>query len=226
MQLIQLTEFIWRFYQDGRARATALTLTKADIMQYAKSALSAMMRDQYLKSKKILGEEDYYFYSQILSIQRFVLSDPDARGMRRADMKGIELYRLPKNTHFTNIYPIGDGCIGSDSTIELTQVSPGEENFYLSGDYDGVFSFYVVKGAGINTYHLPSCITSLDIETTYNGDDIEVSLDEAMEVANIVLGVSLKVRGYPKSIDNSFDPSTQDFKKKLQQYQQDQLSQI
>src|ERR1700760_3789099 len=187
MTLQQLSEVIWRFYQVGRAKATSQTITEADIMQYAKAALSCMMRQQYMLSKKMNDGEEYYFYSQILSIKRFNLNDPDNRGMRRADMGSIDLYRLPKNMHFTNIYPIGDSCTGGDGSLELTQVSPGEENFYLSGDYD-FFKFYVVKGKGINTYHLPPCIKSLDIETTYDSPEIDVSLDQAMDVANVVLG--------------------------------------
>jgi hypothetical protein len=220
MQLRQLTEFVWRYVQDGRARATGLTLTKADVMQYIKTALSASMREQYYRGKKMTDGEEYYFYSQILSIQRFPLADPDKRGMRRADMGDVDLYRLPKNMHFTNVYPVGEGCVDGQE-IELTQVSPGEENFYLSGDYDNFFSFYVVKGKGINTYHIPSCIKSLDIETTYNGDDIDVSLDQAMDVANIVLGVSLKVKGFPLRIeDNSMSPNVIDFKRKMLSEQQ------
>src|SRR5690349_16500570 len=124
MRLQQVSEFIWRYYQAGRAKSTAQTLTEADVMQYAKSALSAMMRQQYLVSRKMNDGEEYYFYSQILSIKNFLLSDTDARGMRRAEMGDIDLYRLPKNMHFTNIYPIGDGCMGGDGSLELTQVNP------------------------------------------------------------------------------------------------------
>ena len=219
MRLQQLSEVIWRFYQEGRAKATAQTLREADMMQYAKSALSNMMRQQYLVSRKMNDGEEYYFYSQILSIKNFPLSDTDARGMRRADMGDIDLYRLPKNMHFTNAYPIGTGCIGNDSTLELTQVQPGEENFYLGGDYD-FFKFFVVKGKGINTYHLPPCIESLDIETTYDSPDIDVSLDQAMDVANIVLGVSLKIKPFPlKVVDNSFDPQALELKRRLQEQQ-------
>lgn len=219
MTLKQLSEVLIRFYNVGRQKSTAVTLTEADMMQYAKAALSGMMRQQYMVSKKMNDGEEYYFYSQILSIKRFQLTDTDNRGMRRADMGDVDLYRLPKNMHFTNIYPIGDGCIGGDGSLELTQVSPGEENFYLGGDYD-FFKFYVVKGKGVNTYHLPPCIKSLDIETTYDSPDIDVSLDQAMDVANIVLGVSLKVKGFPvKVVDNSMDPNVLELKRRLQEQQ-------
>ena len=219
MKLKQLSEVIWRWHQSGRAKVVAQTLTEADIMQYAKSALSAMMRQQYLVSRKMNDGEEYYYYSQILSIKSFPLSDTDARGMRRADMGDVDLYRLPKNMHFTNIYPIGDGCMGGDGSLELTQVMPGEENFYLSGDYD-FFTFYVVKGKGINTYHLPPCIKSLDIETTYDSPDIDVSLDQAMDVANVVLGVSLKMKGFPiKIVDNEFNPQATELKRRLEEQQ-------
>lgn len=232
MNIKEVSETIWNFYNVGRSKSTSLTLTEADILQYVKMALSGMMRQQYLTSKKIGDGNEYYFYSQILSIKNFPLSDPDNRGMRRASMDGVDLYRLPQNMHLTNIYPKSDGCLGSDGSLEISQVSPGEENFYLSGDYD-FFAFYVVKGTGINTYHLPPCIKSIDVETTYDGDDVEVSLDQAMDIANIVLGVSLKVKGFMvRTVDNNFNPNVVDPRHKgsgsnaeLMQMLQDQQSQ-
>ena len=68
-----------------------------------------LVRQQYYNSKKMdeYNRPDYSFVSPILTIKRFNLSDTDSRGMRRADMGEFDLFRLPKNEHFANVYFIG-----------------------------------------------------------------------------------------------------------------------
>lgn len=215
----QLEEVIWEFYSKGRAKATAQTLRRQDIGQMVKLNFGNLMRSRYIQSQKLstFNEPDYSFLSPVLSIKRFTLSEANMSGMRRADMGDIDLYRLPENSHFTNIYPVGEGCFSPVG--EVTQVSPGEENFYLSPDFSD-FKFYVVKGRGINIYHLPTCIKALDIETTYDGNDIEITDDIGFEIASNILGLSQKVIINPvKVTDNSFNPNPTDLKHRLEETQ-------
>jgi len=217
MKIKQLTEVIWKFYSDGRPKATAQTLSRPDIMQMCLLSFADLMRNQYYKSKQMdeFGQADYSFLSPILSIKRFPLSDANGVGMRRADMGDFDLLRLPKNTHFTNIYPVGTDCNG-DMIGDITQVSPGEENFYLSPDFSS-YQFFVVKGRGVNTYHVPPCIKEIDIETTYSSDDIDIAMDIAYQVAVTVLSVGVKVNGVPiKLLDNNYAPQSREIKEKLQ----------
>lgn len=206
MILDTLADIVLIFYNEGRNSASVRTFDKRDMMQYLRIAASDIMRTLYLQNKKLNEGEEYYFLSPLFSIKRFSLTDPDATGMRRADISGNDFYRMPKNAHITNIYPIGDGCIGSDGEITLSQVQPGEENFYTKPKYQ-FFKFYVIKGKGINTYHLPSCIKSIDMEATFDNDNVDISLDVAFRAANQVLATALHVPGfYAKQVDNSYSP--------------------
>lgn len=218
MKIKHLTEVVWKFYSDGRPKATAQTLNKADIMQMCLLTFADQMRTQYIKSKAAdeFNEADYAFTSPILDIKRFKLSDANGVGMRRADMGEFDLMRLPKNAHFTNLYPVGSDCQG-DLVGDITQVNPGEENFYLSPDFSS-YQFFVVKGRGVNTYHVPPCIKEIDIETTYSSDDMDISTDLAYTVAMIVLGTAIKVNGVPiKLLDNNYSPQPREVKHKLQE---------
>lgn len=219
MTVNQLEEIVWEFYSKGRPKATAQTLRRADIGQMVKLNFGNLMRSRYIQSQKLskFNEPDYSFLSPVLSVRRFQLSEANGVGMRRADMGGVDLYRLPENSHFTNIYPIGEGCVSSIG--EVTQVTPGEENFYLSPEFSD-YKFYVVKGRGINTYNLPHCIKALDIETTYDGNDIDIVPDIAFEIASNILGLSQKVIINPvKVTDNSFNPNVSDLKHRLEETQ-------
>ena len=197
MKLEQLSEVLWRFYQEGEADVKKQRFRKQDILQMAKMAFSNSMRTQYYLSKNLdeYRRADYSFVSPLFAVKRFPLSEPDTRNMRRADMSDFDLYRMPKNSHIPNVYPVGGGCAASDANIEITQVEAGEENFYLNNPDLSFFTFFVVKGRGVNCYNIPPCVKSVDIETTYESSEIDVSLDIAYDVSLMVLGQIFKVKG-------------------------------
>jgi hypothetical protein len=218
MILKTVAEVVWRFYQDGRASSTSQTLREADIIQYCRAAYGNINRQIYYASKKINDGDESYFYSPTLDVKRFTLSEPNAVGMRRADMSEFDLYRLPHNKHIPNIYPVGQAC-GTEDVGQITLLdNPGEENFYLGTEYEG-FMFGVIKGRGINTYHVPPCIKEIDIEATYDNDNVDVPLDIAFDVSNQVLGVALRIPGYiGKDTDNPYQtPQSLQLKRALQQ---------
>ncbi len=201
MLIENLSELIYKFYQNGKPKANQERYSKKDILQMVRTAAAANFRQQYLSSTKVTqgrrvvssGEEpDYYFLSPLLSIKRFPLPETDERGKRRIDMTGYDLFRLPKNAHFTNVHFVGEGCVNEDAG-EITQVSPGEENFYINNPDLSFFKFYVVKGRGIDTYNVPPCIKELDIETTYDVEGVDISSDIAFDIANQLLSTVLKI---------------------------------
>lgn len=195
MTLGIIQEVVWRFYQNGKPQANNQTLLKADMGQKIKLLFADAMRQRYYESMKAdqFNQPDYSFSSPILSVQRFELPEADMVGKRRADMGEFNLYRLPKNSHFTNVYPVGN-C-GNTEVGEITQVAPGEENFYIGNPDLSGYKFYVVKGRGIDTYNVPPCIKSLDIETTYDvGAETEIDNSIASQIVDQILGVALGIK--------------------------------
>jgi len=200
MILDVLSEVIWKFYQAGRPKASKQNLSEADIMQMSRAAASNNFRQQYLFGQKVIPgkkvlalpeDPEYYFLSPLLSIKRFTLSEPDASGIRRADMGDFDLYRLPKNAHFTNLYGANGSCGGKD-IIQGTQIKNGEEKFYAKPKFKG-FYFYSVVGRGVNTVNFPPCVEKVDIETTYDSSSVDISLDICFDVASEVLNMIFRV---------------------------------
>lgn len=221
MRIKQIGEIAWTYFYDGRPKATAQTLGKEDFSQMCLLAFADIMRNTYYKSKQLdeFNEPDYSFISPILDTRKFTLTEANTVGMRRADMCDTDLFRLPKNAHFTNVYPVGSDCNGI-ALGEVTQVAPGEENFYLTPDFSS-FLFYVVKGRGLNTYNIPPCVKEIDVESTYNANDIDISMDLAYEVIMAVLGTAIKVNGVPiKVLDNPYMPQPHEVKRRLQETEQ------
>lgn len=194
MILKQLTEIIWRIYQDGNADVKTQTFKKPDVSQMAMMGAGSAFRDLYYASKKTsdYNTADYSFISPLLVSKIFDLPESNIIGKRRVDMSEFDLFRLPRNSHFTNVYPETDEGCGNEEVGEITQVSPGEENFYINKPDFKTMQFYVVKGRGLDTYNIPPCIKKLTVEAPYVDDDIDISLDVAYEVASKILVQLLK----------------------------------
>jgi hypothetical protein len=222
MKVKQLTEVLWQIYSDGRPKSTFQRLAKEDVGQMAQLAYGNLIRKRYYESKQLneFGEPDYSFTSPILDVKEFDLSDPNTAGMRRADMKEFDLVRLPNNGHITNIFPIGGSC-GSEELGKISLIKNGEERFYSKPKFNGVLLFCSVVGRGLNCFNLPHCVKKLGVETTYNSDDIDITLDIGYEVALNVFAILFKEKQFPvKIIDNSFDSNAVDIKRKLAEQEQ------
>ena len=198
MILSSLSEFVWRYYQDGNPKANKQKLTQADVAQMCRVAAANNFRQLYLFGQKLIPgkklvalpeEGDYYFTSPLLSVNRFELTDANEIGMRRANMKDFDLYRLPNNAHFENIYMVNFACAGL-KTNKLTLLRNGEEAFYAGKPKYSFFIFGTVVGRGINTFNVPPCINKLDIETKYDNEEADITMDVAFDVAVEVLRLS------------------------------------
>lgn len=195
MTLKALTELTWRLYQNGKAYANNQHALKPDIQEKCKLAFADGIRQMWYQSKASDDYEqpDYSFTSPLLNVKRFSLGDYDeTKRYRRCDMSGWDMYRMPGNSHITNVYPVGtcgDGEVGT-----ITQVNPGEENFYVN-DPDIEEHFFVIKGKGINAYNLPPCVKELEVESTFDlGDQTEIDKGLASMVCDQVLGVVLGIK--------------------------------
>lgn len=214
MLLSELSETTWQFYSDGRARSTSRNFSQRDVQQFLKLSVAEVFRLLYFASKRNKDGNAFYFISPLLSIQQFPLSEANMIGMRRADMIAFDLFRMPHDAHITNAYPVGCNDGGDYKSISL--VEAGEEYFYAGNAKFKSYKFGVVKGRGINTYNLPPCVKSLDVESTFDSTDLDpdISLDVAYEASNMTLG---KMIGIPEFMNTGTDNSVSHLQKNLRQ---------
>jgi len=223
MLISVISEIVWQFAQEGRAKATNRTFGKADVKQMLKLACADILRMRYFDARKMqqqTGEAmDTAFISPLLSIQEFDLTSPDSRGMRRADMSDFDIFRMPHNVSITNVYPVG--C-GGDESDPIPLVEAGEEYFYAKPKFSS-FRFGVVKGRGINTYNLKPCAKKVSVEAAFDGEgiDVDISPDVAFEAGNEVLGKMIGIPDYVnKGADNPYTTPQKNLKTRLNQQQQ------
>jgi len=214
MLLSILSETVWQTYVSGRQRATSRNFAEKDVNQLLKLSVAEVLRLLYFASKRNKDGNAFYFISPLLSIQKFELTDPNLIGMRRADMSEFDLFRMPHDAHIVSAYPVGCNDGGDYKSISL--VEAGEEYFYAGNPKFKSFKFARVRGRGLDTYHLPPCVTGLDVESTFDAPDLDpdISLDVAYEAANMTLG---KMLGIPDFINTGTDNSVSHLQKNLKQ---------
>lgn len=223
MLLSELSETIWQMYQEGRVRATSRNFSQQDVKQFAKLSTAEVFRLLYFSSKRNKDGNAFYFISPLLSIQPFNLTDANQIGMRRADMSKFDLFRMPHDAHIVSMYPIGCNNGGDYKSISL--VEAGEEYFYAGNAKFKSFKFGVIKGRAIDTYHLPPCVTKLDVESSFDSPDLDpdISLDVAYESANMTLG---KMIGIPEFMNSGTDNSLTHLQKNLKQRLSNQSTEV
>jgi hypothetical protein len=214
MLLSELSETIWQVYSDGRPRSTSRNFNQDDVRQFLKLSIAEVLRLLYFSSKRNKDGDAFYFISPLLSIQKFTLGEPNLIGKRRADMSDFDLFRMPHDAHIVSIYPVGCNTQGDFKSISL--VEAGEEYFYAGNSKFKKYQFGVVKGRGVDTYNLPPCIKFLDIEASFNSNDLDpdVSLDVAYEAGSLTLG---KMIGVPEFMNSGTDNSLTHLQRNLRQ---------
>lgn len=216
MLLSTLSETVWQIYAEGRQRATTRNFSQKDVQQYVKLAVSEVFRILYYTSKRNKDGNAFYFISPLLSIQPFALSDPNLIGMRKADMTGFDMFRIPHDAHIVSMYPRGCNDGGDYKSISL--VEAGEEYFYAGNAKFKSFKFGVVKGTAIDTYNLPPCVEKLDVEASFDAPELDpdISMDVAFDASSLVLGKMIGIPEFTnKGTDNSYSMPQRNLRQRL-----------
>jgi hypothetical protein len=215
MKLEMLSEIVWNYYDGGRPTATNQTLEQDDIRGMVLMQLAEQLKMRFYESRKDPDGDKTVFISGLLSTKRYKIGDTDARGKRVAICKD-EVLRLPKGYDKTSVYMVSDGCTGIVDGL-LPPVQPGEENFYINDVSMRNYTFHVEKKEKIETYNVPPCVKEIEVERIFATDDLDVPADVAFDVATQVLGISLKVRGFIPTADNSMDGNRDQLRRQLEQ---------
>lgn len=221
MKVAQISEVIYVYYDGGRPTATNKTLGKDDIAQMVFMSLADQMKMRLYQSRKEGDDEKTDFLGGMLSSKQYDLTDANYQGKRRATYTE-EVVRLPRNSDVANVYLVAEDC---DATVnrEVTQVQPAEENFYINDPDLKGFLFFVQKGKNIDTYNIPPCVKKIEVERIFMVDDLDVPLDVAFGIATYVLGVTLKVRGFIPTEDDTYDGNRNQLRYQLEQQQKQKI---
>lgn len=193
-------------------------LDRRDFEQLARMAAGSVMRKLYYEERQ-LGQQ-YWFFSSEVNTKEFKLSDPDSKRRRTVvleDKVSKDLFsgvmRLPGGMGVLSVRPAGevDGCVADD---HIARIESGAAWLYMGRAYEGKM-FYEPKSNKLVTYNIPDCINKLEVDGIFNLDDVEIPDDIAFDICNEVLGLTLKVAGFPIDKTNNNNPNLLALKSKL-----------
>lgn len=208
-KLSWIAEVILNIYYAGRVKADK-KLVIEDFEQLVKMANATIMRKIYFELKA-LNEEFFYFGFQ-LQQKTFKLPPKDNRGRRVLKFEENQgVMRLPKGLGIFDIYPVSD-----DETIgnKIYPVEPGTNTLFTGPDFDDIMKFEN-RGSKVTFYNVPDCVKEVEIDGIHNEEDLEVPLDSAIDIINIVLATTLKSLATPIDKTNDGDPNLLTVKQQL-----------
>lgn len=203
-----VADVIENFYYKGIVNADR-DLRTQDFLQYAKFAFGNLLRDMFYRLKDLEEGDEYYYISQNLDRQNFKIKTKGK--IKSVDLSSASFIRLPRNRHIFEVAPISENDCNCDDII---QVQPGEERWYKDDEFSGN-PFFVVFGEGLDLYHVEDCITEVEVTGFYDKPNMIVSTDLAFDILNIVLGSTLKLKGWPVDVTNNSDSNVKEARSTL-----------
>lgn len=192
-------------------------LDRDDFIQLAKMAAGTIMRKLYYEERQ--NAQHYWFFSADILTKEFELGKADSKGRREiviksADSKNLfsSVVRLPNGMGIFSIRPTGD--IPENVPDHIARAEPGSEWLYRGRAYEGK-PFWIPKGERVVFFNLDDCIKKVEVDGIFNLDDLDIPIDIAFDVVNAVLGLTLKVAGFPIDKTNNNDPNLLNIKSKL-----------
>lgn len=215
MKLDKLAEICWQLYENGSPSATNQTLEQDDFQELVFMEASYQLKMSMYQSRKDNDGNKTDVIAGLLSSKQFPLTEANYQGKRTATYSD-EVMRLPRNSDVTNVYMVASNCEGTVNG-EITQVQPGEENFYINDPQMKFYKFFVQKGKNIDTYNVPPCVENIEVERIYTFKTLDIPLDMAYEITVNLFGVTLKARGFVPTEDNPSDPNRNNIRYQLEQ---------
>lgn len=206
-----IAEVIQSIYYNGRPKLDK-KLDRRDFLQLVNMANGTIIRKLYYEERQ--AGQVQWFFSPETNTKDFELSDADQRGRRSFEIKGKK-----KGEEFEGVMrmPKGIGVLDlrdADSGERISRIATGSAWMYMGRAYEGKM-FYEQKGIKIITYNVPSCIKKVEMDGMFNLTDMDIPYDIAFDICNSVLGLTLKVAGFPVDKTNDQDPNLLNVKNRL-----------
>lgn len=209
MKLSWITEVIYNIYYSGRPKE-GHKLDFEDFEQLVKMANATIMRKIYFELKANGEVFDYFGYQ--MEPKTFALPPKDRRGRRVLKFNDNEsVVRLPAGLGIFDIFPVTDDeSVG----IKIYPVIAGTNSLWSGEDFDDIMKFEN-RGKMITFYNVPECVAEVEIDGIFNDVDMDVPLDTAIDIINIVLVETLKTINQPIDKTDDGDPNLLAVKQKI-----------
>lgn len=208
--LALIAEVIESVYYNGRPKSDK-KLAREDFLQLARMNYGTVMRQLYYEAKN-RGENPSESFGQLMEAVEFEVGKKDKMGRRIIEMEG-DVMRLPKGLGIMQV----SAAPGEESDVNFYRIINGSDWMYKGREYDEVPYFASRGDDKIILYNSPDCLKKVEVFALKTDEDAIVPEDAAFDIVNQVLGLSLKVAGFPVDTTNNMNPNLIAVKQKLAQ---------
>jgi hypothetical protein len=199
-------------YYNGVIKS-AKKLDKRDFIMLSRAALGSIVRRKY-KEEQITGDTTSFVADFIVESEFNTKKNP--RGIIEVDFDyvGDAIMKLPNGDGILRITPLYSEE-SLDYTDSYTKGIAGMESYYCTPQFleDTGEKIFIATSKSIKIYG----DEAEKVEMAYISikDDAVVPEDIGWEVINYVLGITLRVTGFPVDKTNDSDPNVQYIKSKI-----------
>jgi hypothetical protein len=208
MKLVELADLIQEIFNSGHVKDYR-KLEDEDFQMMVRAANGSIMRTIW-EQRNQLDDAKFYFSDQIKS-EEYEVGEKDKKG-RRTIVLSSDTVRLPKGQTLFGVRP------AAEYTGEEFHPTPAGSDWLYDGreEYEGVH-YFRLKGSTIILYNCEDSIKKVEVDRIPDDDDILIPNDIAWDILNQVLGVVLKVKGFPVDKTDNNDPDIERIQSRISQ---------
>lgn len=206
MKLIELADLIQEVYNGGHVKEYR-KMEEEDFQMLVRAANGSIMRRLW-EQRNQQDDAKYYFSDQIQT-EEYEVPPKDKKGRRKIELKS-DTVRLPKGQTIFGVRP------GEDYTGDEFHPTPAGSDWLYEGreEFEGVH-YYRLKGTSVILYGCEDSIKKVEIDRIPDDADINIPNDIAWDILNEVLGLTLKVKGFPVDKTADDDPEVQRIRSRI-----------
>jgi hypothetical protein len=208
IRIERVAALIESIYYNGRVKSEK-KLDFKDFLEHARYAHGAIMRKLYYEMKNA-GEKPVTYFSQVAELRTYDVSEADARGRRRVEIENALV--LPRGLGIISV----DSAADEKCDVHFHQTKAGSDWLYQGAEYEDT-PMYSLRSGGVVLRGAPDGLKQVEVLAVLNDTEIDIPLDVAFDIVNSVLGVDLKVAGFPVDKTTDQNPNVVTVKQRLAQ---------
>lgn len=199
-------------YYNGRVKEGSRKLDRRDFVQLCKAANGTIMRKLYYELRRF--EAELLYFGDYVDTKTATVKKSGKEFYVELDDNTMN---LPHGIGIFAVYPLTKDGDHTERCERIQKGQIGADWLYCGEDFDGI-PFYIKKGKRIFIYNY-SCLKEgeeVEIDGLFRDDlEMEIPDDIAFDVINAVLGLTLKVAGFPIDKSNDDDPNVIELRKRI-----------
>lgn len=209
MNIELLADIIQEFYYSGRVKSDR-KLKREDFVQLSRIAHGNVLRNLF--KEPAIARQYMQYYGQHTDSQIFTVSEKQENGKRIIEIpKEKEMLRLPNGV---GIFSVRSLSTEKCSAVTFVRKILGTDWLLCGEDFEDVQTFAIKRNV-IELDGAPDCMKEAEVTGIFSDENIDIPVDIAFDIFNLVIGQSLKVAGFPVDKHDNQNPNYKEIEARI-----------